>query len=123
MAERARSGVWVAKGVHRTSWAGLTFTTTDTGAPTKYHRLADKNVTVHGTFGAAGSVTLEGSNDQTDPPTNWFQLQDVAGNAIALTAANPTEQVLQNTLWYRPRVTAGDGTTNLSCQLVAVGGD
>ena len=123
MAERARSGTWVAKGIHKTTWAGLTQATLDTGAPTKYHRLADKNVTVRGTYGVGGSVTLEGSNDLTDPPTNWYTLQDVAGNAIALTAANPTEQILQNMLWYRPRVTAGDGTTSLACEIVAVGKD
>jgi hypothetical protein len=125
MVDTVRSGVWVAKGVHKTTWDGLT-TTTVYGAPTKYHRLPDKNVSCRGTFGAGGAVALQGSNKDSPvlgTDADWFTLQDVAGNNISLTAANPTEQVLQNPLWIRPKVTAGDGTTNIICEVVAVGGN
>lgn len=62
---------------------------------------------VTGTFGAAGSVRLEGSNDGT----NWFALSPAAltaaGSFAALGAAEHPKYV-------RPNVTAGDGTTALN---------
>lgn len=70
---------------------------------------SDRSVQVSGTFGASGSVQIEGSNDNA----NWSILSSPDGTALTFTAAG-LKQVLQNVLYLRPHVTAGDGTTALS---------
>lgn len=62
---------------------------------------------VTGTFGAGGSVRLEGSNDGT----NWFAL-----SSTALTAAGSFAPLgaAEHPKFIRPSVTAGDGTTSLT---------
>lgn len=76
----------------------------------------DVSVQVLGTFGAAGNLRMEGSNEVT--PTNWATLADPQGNAVDITAAK-IEQLLENVRWIRPRATAGDGTTALTVRLWA----
>lgn len=95
------------------SWPLLTTTNTD-GAPISAVEFADRAVQVSGTFGAGGSITLQGSNDGT----NWYPLTRPAGTAITLTAAG-IAAVTELTQWVRPLVTAGDGTTSLTATLVA----
>lgn len=68
---------------------------------------------VSGVFGAGGTVVLQGSLDGT----NWVTLLDSAGAAISLTAAGFLT-VRDIALYYRPNVTAGDGTTDLDCTLL-----
>ena len=84
----------------------------DSGIPIEVVDYTDRTVTVTGTFGAAGSVTLQGSNDGT----NWFALTDPQGNAITKTAAG-MELVVEAPVYIRPLVTAGDGTTSLTVKL------
>ena len=62
---------------------------------------------VTGTFGAGGSVRLEGSNDGT----NWFALSPAALTAAGFFAPLG---VLEYPKFIRPNVTAGDGTTALT---------
>jgi hypothetical protein len=69
----------------------------------------DRSVQVTGTFGAGGTVIVEGSLDGT----NWFQLKDAGGTLISFTAAG-LKAVLEYTTYIRFNVTAGDGTTNLT---------
>lgn len=71
----------------------------------------DMSVQVHGTFGAGGTLTWQGSNDVS--PSNWYTLTDPQGNALTVTSAK-IEQVQELTRWMRPNVTAGDGTTALT---------
>lgn len=62
---------------------------------------------VAGTFGAAGSVQMEGSNDNI----NWVKLSPaalVAAGFFAPLAVNERPK------FVRPNVTAGDGTTALT---------
>lgn len=76
----------IAPGVNTVTWE--TLTEADTGAafaPGSTDPLAG-SVQVIGTFGGA-TVILQGSNDGT----NWVGLNDVAGNAISLTAAGAAE--------------------------------
>lgn len=62
--------------------------------------------TATGTWGAGGSVQLEGSNDGT----NWFKL-----SPAALTAAGSFAlAVNEHPVFIRPNVTAGDGTTAIT---------
>ena len=93
-------------GIITATWA--TMANGDTGAPVQFDAFQDRSFQITGTFGAGGSATLEGSNDGT----NYFALHNPQGTVIALTAAGVV-QVLEATLWIRPHVTAGDGTTAL----------
>lgn len=60
-----------------------------------------------GTFGAGGSVQLEGSNDGT----NWGKLSPAALTAAGVFAALANNEVPK---YIRPNVTAGDGTTDIT---------
>lgn len=93
-------------------WAGLL--NADQGSAVQFAKYADRCVQVTGTFGAAGSVTVEGSNNGV----NWFPLSRMAGGPATFTAAGGA-QILDNPLFMRPNVTAGDGTTNLTVSLCA----
>lgn len=88
----------------------------DDGSPWDTQDFPDWSVQISGTFGAGGTIVLEGSNQST--PTTWNTLSDPAGAALSFTAAD-LKQALQLTRWVRPRVTAGDGTTALVAQIYA----
>jgi hypothetical protein len=60
-----------------------------------------------GTFGAGGSIRLEGSNDGT----NWFALSPTALTAAGIFAALGAAE---HPRFIRPNVTAGDGTTAIT---------
>lgn len=94
----------------------------DYGIPVKISGAPDKCVQIFGTFGASGSITLEGSNDprvESDIANSvWFPLTDPQGGALTKTSA-AGEQLLENPVYIRPRVTAGDGTTALTVILCA----
>ena len=91
-------------------WAALA--NGDTGSPMEGVDFADRTVQIGGTFGAGGSVTLEGSNDGT----TYFALTDPQGNAITKTTA-ALEVIEEGPRYIRPNVTAGDGTTSLTVTL------
>ena len=97
----------------RVTWAGLL--NGDDATPFPNVSYADRNFSVRGTFGAGGTVLLEGSNDGG---TTYNTLKDQSGTAISLTAQGEV-QVRDLSGLVRPRVTAGDGTTSLQCDLVA----
>ncbi|SFT71423.1 hypothetical protein [Mesorhizobium sp. YR577] len=75
----------------------------------------NKTVTVTGTFGAGGSVAIQGSNDGS----TFVPLHDPRGVAIAITTAGAA-LIEENPLFIRAVVTAGDGTTNLKVMIAAV---
>ena len=112
MATRALSGQWTASGVHRTTWTGLL--NGDDGAPQSGVQLPNKSVQVKGTFGAGGTIIMEGSNDGG---TTYAVVQDWQGAAISFTAAG-AKPIATNMSLLRPRVTGGDGTTSLTCELI-----
>jgi hypothetical protein len=92
------------------SWTGLL--NGDDGSSLEYGAYTDRSVQFVGTFGAGGTIVLEGSNDGT----TWVTLTDPQGNAISKTSAS-IEAISEATRYVRPRVTAGDGTTNLAAHL------
>lgn len=92
------------------TWSGLL--NGDDGAAAQWTDFADRCFQVTGTFGAGGSLTIEGSNDGT----NWSILSDPQGNPLTFTTGR-IEQALELPRYVRPRVTAGDGTTNLVATL------
>lgn len=93
------------------TWTGLD--SDDSGTPITIVDYTDQTMTVRGTFGAGGSVTIQGSNDGS----NWFTLTDPQGNALTKTAAG-IEMVVEAPRYVRPIVTAGDGTTSLTVELL-----
>jgi hypothetical protein len=84
----------------------------DDGSPATFIGSGDRTIQITGTFGVGGTVIVEGSLDGT----NWFQLRDPTHTAISLTAAG-LRAVLENVPFFRPRVTAGDGTTAITALL------
>ncbi|HEY8837230.1 MAG TPA: hypothetical protein VIO16_06010 [Dehalococcoidia bacterium] len=86
----------------------------DTGTPVKRPDLVDRSMQVTGTFGAGGSVAVEGSNDGV----NYYALSNPQGTVIAVTTAGIV-QIEEATVFVRPHVTAGDGTTSLTCTMCA----
>jgi len=104
---------------HVIVWTPLTTTNADGGA-IEMPGSADRTIQFVGTFGAGGTIILQGSNlpsPTAGTDTDWFTLTDPQGNAISKTAA-AGEAVLELTRWIRPKVTGGDGTTSLSGYLL-----
>jgi len=99
----------------RVTWTGLL--NGDTGGPVQLPEFPDRTVQVYGTFGAGGSITLEGSCDKTTETPTYFALTDPQGNAVTKTAA-AAEAFEEAPLLIRPNVTAGDGTTSLTVKMV-----
>lgn len=85
----------------------------DDGEPIKFSQYADKSVQVIGTFGVGGSLVIEGSNNGSD----WSTLSDPQGNNLSFSTAK-IEMVTEATLYVRPRVAGGDGTTSLTVILL-----
>ena len=115
MATRVGQGSAIAPGVWRNIWSGLL--NGDDGAAYSGPTLPDKCIQVTGTFGVGGTVIIEGSNNGT----NWNTLVDPQGNALSFTVQG-LETLLDNPFFVRPRVTAGDGTTNLVVTLISRSG-
>ena len=88
----------------------------DDGTPVELAQWADRSVQVTGTFGAGGSVRIEGSNDGT----SYAPLTDPQGNDIDIASAK-IEALSELVRYVRPRVTAGDGTTSLTVTLLVKG--
>jgi hypothetical protein len=88
-------------------WSGLL--NGDDGTPLNGYGIVDGSVQVQGTFGTGGSVQMEASNDGT----NWHLVADPQGNDIVKTEADLETTLDVVVRHLRPRVTAGDGTTNL----------
>jgi hypothetical protein len=95
------------------TWTGLL--NGDTGERYEGIDFADRTLQVTGTFGAGGSVSLEGSN--TGAVGTWITLTDFAGDPITCTDAC-LKVVLENPRYLRPSVTAGDGSTSLTVTIL-----
>ena len=104
---------------HVMSWTPLTTTNAD-GQAVEMPGSADRTIQFLGTFGAGGTVILQGSNvlaPAAGTDTDWFTLTDPQGTAISKTAS-AGEAVLELTRWVRAKVTAGDGTTSITALLL-----
>lgn len=98
-------------------WTGLL--NGDDGSPYRAPVHADKTAQTTGTFGAGGSVALQGSNDPAAASGNFAVLHRADGAApdANMADAEPITP-LENPLWIRPLVTAGDGTTSLTLRVL-----
>lgn len=93
------------------SWANLA--NGDDGEALMSAAYTDRSIQVFGTFGVGGNVRIEGSNDGI----HWAVLTDPQGNNLDITSAK-IELVAEATFFIRPRVTGGDGTTDLTVILL-----
>lgn len=100
---------WIGEAIY--TWTPLTTTNAD-GQPAQYQGVGDRVIQVIGTFGAGGTIVLQGSTDGV----NWFGLHDPSNTLISFTAAG-LKAVLENCPYIRAFVTAGDGTTAITAQL------
>lgn len=91
---------------HVVSWTAMA--ASDTGAPLEMPVSNDRSVQVTGTFGGA-SLLFEGSNDGV----NYATLTDPQGNLLSFNSPK-IEQVMELTLFVRPHVSGGDGTTSIT---------
>ena len=89
---------------HTTTWTPLTFTGLDTGAPEPGFGGSDRSVQVTGTLGAAGSVTIEGSNDGV----NYGTLTIIKGTLLCLLLLVLSQSMRRVALFVRalPQATA-----------------
>lgn len=97
-------------------WAGLT--EADSGGYYEIPVFSDKTVHIYGTFGAAGALTLYGSNndaDKTREPSavgsTWRPLTNVDGYGDIATTSTLLAQVLENPRYVACEVTAGTGVS------------
>lgn len=81
----------------------------DTGAPVSGPGWADRSFQVEGTFGAGGTVVIEGSNDGT----NYRTLNDPYGNPMSITSPG-LYQLTQDSLFVRPRLSVADDTSSIT---------
>jgi hypothetical protein len=102
----------VGNNAHFISWGPLA--NADSGTPYAQSGFADRSIQIGGTFGAGGTVLVEGSNDGT----NYITLNDPQGVALSITAAG-LKEISQICKVIRPRVSAGDGTTSITVTLLA----
>lgn len=108
MAIRTGSTVLGADGTLDVSWSGLLNgdSGTPVGLPRDYWKTT---IQVVGTFGAGGTVLVEGNNDGV----TWSTLKDVNNVAISITD-NSIFRLEGIPKQVRARVSAGDGTSNLA---------
>lgn len=106
------------KGLIQAVWNLIDGATPKNGVPLDAARWPIKSVQVAGAVGDGGSITMEGSNNGDD----WEALNDAEGNEATL-AAEGILQLLENTAYLRPALTAGDAATDLVITVVGAVGD
>lgn len=104
-------------GAKLVTWAALA--NGDTGAPVHLPEYGDRSVQLSGTLGVGGACTVQGSNESptTTTPSIYGTVTDPGLTAIVLNAVGAIETILDPTVWVRPNITAGDGTTALTVRM------
>lgn len=105
-------------GVQEVKWTLLA--NGDSGDWMTFPDLADKTVQVSGTFGAGGTVSIQGTNHSDNSNALILHATDAAGTALTFTGAD-IKVILENPGRIRPTVTAGDATTSLTVIIIARG--
>ncbi len=108
----------LSRGSHKWEWN--TLVNGDTGAPLDADHgcpnFADKTVHVKGDFSGPATIVIQGSNDGV----TWVTLTDPGGSALSFTSED-LKVILENPAEIRPKVTAGDGSTDLDVFIVGRG--
>lgn len=108
----------LSRGSHKWIWSLIK--NNDTGEPLDEKHgcptFADKTVHVKGDFSGPATIVIEGSNNGS----TWVTLTDPGGSALSFTSED-LKVILENPLQIRPRVTAGDASTDLDVIIVGRG--
>lgn len=117
----------IAHNTVRFTWVGLTVIDIDPGAPVvpeydvgvPIHEMwmdyVDRSVQVKGTFGAAGTILVEGSSHSD----LYGTLNDPQGNALSIVSAK-IESIMEIPMLTRPRLSNGEiGVTSLNVIITA----
>lgn len=113
MAIQTGVGKWIARSVHQ--WTVGNLASGDKSSPLNAPSLPDKTVSVRGTFGVGGSVSLEGDNVDG---SSGVILKDTAGSNLTFTAPGVVA-IAPDAAFIIAHVTAGDGTTNLQVDIIS----
>lgn len=114
--------VFIARGVKKITWANLA--NGDTGKPVDLADFKDREIQFSGTFSTGGSISFYGTsidddfNNQAVGSGQWQTMEDHNGNDITKTAVK-TEAVAPAGQYCGVKVTAGDGSTNITATLTA----
>jgi hypothetical protein len=84
----------------------------DEGEPIEMQEYFDRSVQVAGIFGASGEVVLEGTIDGD----NWSTLTNGIGDSLTFTTSK-IQFIAELVHKVRPKVTNGDGTTDVTVTL------
>ena len=115
MAERSVVKSFSSGKAHRFTWTGLL--NGDSGAPISIPGAADMTVqAIQVVAGVGDTIILEGSLEET--PATYFQMRDGGDNLISFTGSDGGA-VSPVVTHVRPRVTAGDSTTDFTVILLA----
>ena len=109
------NGISASGAIKHATWTGLQ--NGDSGDWVSWAEFSAKSFQVYGTFGAGGTLVIEGSNDPT-APANAAEISSWQGTPLSTTSAGFLT-ARDMPIWVRPRVTGGDGTTSLTCVLAA----
>jgi len=103
-------------GTKLVTWANMA--NGDTGAPVYLPEFGDRSVQLDGTLGVGGQCAMQGSNQApTTTPTVFGAVTDPGLTAIVLNAIGAIETILDPTVWVRPNINGGDGTTLLTVRM------
>ena len=100
--------VGITKGVSKIVWANLL--NGDDGSFLDAVAHPDKTVTVEGVPGAGFSIQIEDGDGNI--------LNDPVDTALSGNLVNQTRQILENPEKLRPKVTSGDGTTDVTVTII-----
>lgn len=104
---------------HVVTWAAMA--NGDHGTAISMAGSADKSIQVLGTLGVGGNAQVQGSNvvspTTTFASTDFVTLTDPQGNALDINSLK-VEMITENTLFVRPKITAGDGTTSITVRML-----
>lgn len=89
----------------------------DTGQPISIPGAADMSFQVYGTFGAGGTIVLQGSLDVLASGATYFTMKDRGGNALSFTKADGGA-VASIAAYIRPNVLVGTNTIALTAILL-----
>jgi len=106
MATRKASYVVNNNRVVLCTWSGLL--NGDDGSLESLAHLSELTVRISGTFGVGGTIIIEDSDTNT--------LRDPQAAALSFTAKGD-KVILEKPSQIKPRVTGGDGTTNLVVEI------
>jgi len=96
--------------IARRQWANMA--NGDVGQSVDMREYYDRSIQVAGTFGAGGTVVIEGTIDGD----NWNVLSNGIGDSLTLTSGG-IHFVTELVQFIRASVTGGDGSTDITATL------